>query len=380
MSRKPNTKLNENGFASIVIALILIIVLALLTVGFAQLARREQQSALDKQLASQANYAAESGINAAYRDIKNGKITPANADKINCMQPLVADTTAATHSHNVDSNNGVQYTCLLVDLQPPNLSFGGVSAGSGRHMTFGTQDSLTRLNITWGSDSGNNKYFPPGTNTKLPAWSNWHDGAGNRYPPLIEFSITPVVDPIPPYKYDLSHQSNPTQYLIDNTFNFYLYPAAGGSNSVNFDTSNQGQIVAGDCNPTAPNPSNAPASYPCQVTLNGLGGRGYLIHFVDFYDTSNIFVTGTTPSGAAQFSGEPLIDVTGKARNVLKRLQGRLLLNGGNNGPNDNAILPNGAVEAQNICKRILAAPPTTDFPAGSTYDTGTSSSCDLSN
>ncbi len=378
MSRKHNAKLNENGFASIVIALILIIVLALLTVGFAQLARREQQSALDKQLANQANYAAESGINAAYRDIKNGKITTDGAapgtfkaDNQNCMKPP-AGYTGYTANQSVDSNNGVQYTCLLVDLQPPNLAFGGVSAGSGRHMTFGTQDSLTSLNITWGSDSGNNKYFPPGTNTRLPAWSNWHDGAGNRYSPVIEFSITPVSA--------LNAQSNPTQYLIDNTFNFYLYPAAGGSNSITYDTSNQGQIVAGDCNPTAPNPSNAPASYPCQVTLNGLGGQSYLIHFVDFYDTSNIFVTGTTPSGPAQFTGEPSIDVTGKARNVLKRLQGRLLTNGGNNGPNDNAILPNGAVEAQNICKRILAAPPTTDFPAGSTYDTGTSSSCDLSN
>src|SRR5665213_2637815 len=91
--RKPNLHRNQQGFASIVIALILIIVLALLTVGFAQLARREQQTALDKQKAVQANYAAESGINAAYQDIVNNLITAnggpgqLKADDQNCMVP-----------------------------------------------------------------------------------------------------------------------------------------------------------------------------------------------------------------------------------------------------------------------------------------------------
>lgn len=371
-------KLNEKGFASIVIALVLIIVLALLTVGFAQLARREQQSALDKQLADQANYAAESGINAAYRDIKANKITADGAapgtfkaDNQNCMH-APAGYTGLTANQSVNSNNGVLYTCLLVDLQPPNLQFGNVSPGSGRHMNFGTQDSLSSLTVYWGSASGHNSNFPGSTGTNLPPWNTW---SGNHYPAVIQFSITPVGG--------LGTQPGPTQYLINNTFNVYLYPASSGGHSVAFDPNNQGQKVSGDCDPSTPNPAGAPAAadYPCKVTINGLSGQSFVIHFVDYYDTSNIYATGVTVSGApAQFSGEPLIDVTGKARNVLKRLQERLLLNGGNNGPNDNAILPNGAIEAQNICKRIQAAPPTADYAQGSTYDTGISSTCNLSN
>jgi hypothetical protein len=105
------------------------------------------------------------------------------------------------------------------------------------------------------------------------------------------------------------------------------------------------------------------------------------LHYLDFYDSSNIFVTGNVSGGGsppAKFTGEPLIDVTGKARTVLKRLQARVLVNNGNNSPNDNSILPNNALESQNLCKRIQAAPPANDYIAiGSTYD-GLSTACNL--
>src|SRR5487761_1517319 len=63
---KSNIRQSQQGFASIVIAIVLVTVLALITTGFAQLSRREQQTALDKTLTNQAYYAAESGINDVY--------------------------------------------------------------------------------------------------------------------------------------------------------------------------------------------------------------------------------------------------------------------------------------------------------------------------
>ncbi len=369
MQRPSNTKLNERGFASIVIALILIIVLALLTVGFAQLARREQQTALDKQKATQANYAAESGINNAYKDILSGSITDSNASSTQCMTGPsgAAGTTkslpvgALTANQNINSTNGVTYSCVLVELNTTNLQVDDLSPNSGRHMMFNTTDPLGSLKITWGSATGRTNFAPTlnPDNPNLPTLGSW------QYPPVVEFSITPA-NGIPAV--------NPDQYLRDHTFTFYAYPARGsGNNTVNYTPGGSAQ-VAGSCPDTG--------AYPCSVTLNNLGGQQYVIHFVDFYDTSNILITGTSTTGStSSFSGEPVIDVTGKARDVLKRLRVRLFTNGGaSNTPDDNAILPNGAVEAQNLCKRIQAAPPTADFPAGSTYDTGTSPSCDLSN
>lgn len=122
------------------------------------------------------------------------------------------------------------------------------------------------------------------------------------------------------------------------------------------------------------------------MTLTGLSGnQQYVIHTVSYYDTANVLLTGTASSGggstATSFTGEPMIDVTGKARDVLKRLRVRILINGGTNGgPDDNAVLPNSAIETQNLCKRIGAAPPTASYPQGSSYDTTTGASCGLSN
>lgn len=399
MKRKPNLRSDEKGFASIVIALVFIIVLALLTVGFAQLARREQQNALDKQLATQANYAAESGINSAFRDIENGYITadgaPKNgvntikADPSNCMKAS-QDPNASTYSaaggisHPVNSGNGVTYSCLLVDLQPPNLQFNCVSPSSGHHMNFSTQDALTSLTIYWGSCSGNNSNFPSDVSTGLQTVSTWN---GNHYPSVLQFSLTPTSN--------LSTQSNPTQYLISHTTNVYLYPAQSGNNGCSTSGAGscyQGQILSGDCNPNASRPAGEPDAkdYPCAVTITGLGNKDYVLHYLDYYDTANIWIDGKVNPASptqAQFTGEPMIDVTGKARNVLKRLQARLLYNNGtcpSGGgqqctPNDNDVLPGNSVEAQNLCKRIQAAPATNDYSSiGSTYD-GLSGFCNLS-
>ncbi len=230
-------------------------------------------------------------------------------------------------------------------------------------MLFNTTDPLETLTISWGSATGRTgsaSSLNP-DNPSLKTLGNW------SYMPLLEFSITPVSG-LP--------ASNPDQYLRDHTCTFYTYPSQGGSNSIAYnscDQKNQGKVVSGACANTG--------AYPCSVKLTNLGGQQYVIHITDFYDTSNIVVTASkVGGGGTTFTGEPVIDVTGKARDVLKRLRVRVFTNGGQSGaPDDNSILPNGAVEAQNICKRIQAAPATSDFPAGSTYD-GLDGSCNLSN
>ncbi len=112
--------------------------------------------------------------------------------------------------------------------------------------------------------------------------------------------------------------------LINNTFNAYLYPSSATSGDIDVTNANsQNQVVFdGNCNGTG--------DYPCHVTLSGLNDKTYVMHVLDYYDTSNIIVTATTQppptgtGGPATFTGEPVIDVTGKAQDVLKRLQYRV--------------------------------------------------------
>jgi Tfp pilus assembly protein PilX len=70
-----NIRHAEQGLVSIVVTMIFLIVLSLIVVGFAQVARREQRESLDRQLSSQAFYAAESGINIAKSAISDSSGT-----------------------------------------------------------------------------------------------------------------------------------------------------------------------------------------------------------------------------------------------------------------------------------------------------------------
>lgn len=355
---------DQNGFASVVIALILIVVLALMSIGFAQLARREQRTALDKQLASQAYYAAESGLNDTEKIVENALANPAtaipslvsltspaaglggNEDPKKCLeqQPSIVGLPGS----QIDNTTGVSYTCTLLNLTPPTLSYSGVSPGTGESVSFsviGGVGGLDHLTVYWGSTTGRTTYRPRGTTnfTPLGSWSS---------PAVLQFSITPLT------VYDRNS-------LMRNTFTAYLYPSQtalrpGIPGSVNYTNvgAGQGPIVAGNC--------SGSGTYPCAVTIQRLplglpAGTQYLIHFIDYYDSSNVTVDAFDTSGTQLnfVDGQAQIDVTGRAKNVLKRIQVRAPLT-------RPSTLPLYTVEGQNVCKRFDI------YPGSTTPDSAT--------
>jgi Tfp pilus assembly protein PilX len=358
-------KKNQDGFASIVIALILIIVLALLTVGFSQVARSEQQNALSKQLANQAYYAAETGINDAVTDYQDKAITISNTTNINtnnCIVPPAAGTPAALTSQNViDSQTGVAYTCIIMSLDPSSLQFSPVNKEAGVFTTFQAVDGvgapssptnsiLKDITVTWTSQDA----VAGSCNSTSPISTSaigYLKPSGWNCPAVIQFSITP--------EDSSTNSAFERQNLIGNTFTDYMYPDCTSS-----------------ANATVPYaPSNSSAGYNVQgiitsstyagsscgnsrsVTISGLPVPAtpddyyYTIHLLNYYDASNISITGTLSNGdPAWFSGSQiLIDSTGQAKDVLKRLQVRVPIN--------STSTVNYAVEGQNICKREQTMP-----------------------
>ncbi len=377
--KKKINNLDESGFASIVIALILIVILALLVVGFSQMARREQQNALDKQLAAQANDAAETGVN----DIQHIVNESLNCDPVagcptatppvpplNSLISSAVPGTGGTENPNaclntqgivglpnntIDPADGVKYSCVLLDLVPPNLVFSGVSAGANENATFKVVPAASGLGsfqVNWGS--GDSYYgMAPRASGGFPPLASWHS------PAVVEFSITPLGN--------MSRQA-----LINNTFSVFLYPSSGGGvNTVSYDTSNQGQIISGDCGGTG--------SYPCSVTINninGTPGEQFLVHMLFYYDKStNLSIsTALDTSGSTKMyfeDGQAQIDVTGVAKNAAKRIQVRVPIK-------QPSTYPAYGVIGQNICKRFDTAPITTSNPNGTNYDTSTSTACNL--
>lgn len=347
----------EEGFASIIIALTMIVVLALLVVGFAQLARREQQSALDKQLSAQAYYAAETGINDMRKlldDINNGSVAASNVQNINqnkCLTGAYIDS-----NKDISSTTGVSYTCAIVNTLPKELKYTKLLANASKFTNFqatdssGTPVSLKSLTIKWVSDSAS--ALPPSGSTLYP-FAQWTAG---HYPSLIQFALTP-------YLSTGSSRSN----LIANTATTYLYPSNTGGSVQYSDLkgAGAGTISKASCN----------GSFECTLTVSDIpaGSDNYLIQFINMYVASDVTITGkyatgpTTPDADIHFKGaQTMIDITGRARNVLKRLQVRI--------PQDSLNLPSYVLEAQNICKRVATEPNSTTYSAPSgTGDLGDS-------
>ncbi len=334
---------DQQGFVSLVIALTLVIILALLTVGFTQLSRHEQQRALDKQLSVQATYAAETGINDAIKAVNNGFTPPAGPDQ--------CTTLPAPYTQTINGSVNVSYKCLLIDKTPKSLVFNRVAANSARTITFSTSGPLTDLIVSWGSDPPGMIGFP-GSLKFLPkaAWT-----AANT-PAVLQFSVTPY-----------SSVTFDRASLIRNNFTSYLYPStlAIGPGNVYADgignNPSNGPVLSGHCPTAVPD-------YPCSVDIKGLntallgaGGSGpFMVHFLNYYSASRIEITAKNGASNLNFiNGQAIIDSTGVAQDVSKRLQVHVTIGGNVGGISGSGLsnLPTYSLEAQNICKRVATEP-----------------------
>jgi hypothetical protein len=374
MRKINNLQRDQAGFASIVIALILIIVLALITVGFAELARREQQNALDKQLSSQAYYAAESGVNdvdqAILQSIKSpsgtpttpslASLTPAPSGLLNPNQCLESQTGLDTDLSKLPSNtlgpavNGVTYSCILLNLQPPQLAKTPLSADTTWTNIFGTTGggALSALTINWGSLTNKPARTSGGFTPRNGSPTNWNS------PAVLQVSITPLGN------------LNRTA-LINNTFTTYLYPQCSGSNIATYNSQSVSQQV-----PIVNGNGTKCSSGTYSATINNLSGtvgESYVINVLDYYDDSSVSISNATDgTGPLDFTNaQALIDVTGRAKNVLRRIQVHVPLN--QPGPT-----PAYTVEGQNICKRFDTAPVIPGSNPGGTNFDGLDPSCNL--
>ena len=296
MRQKNHKQLNEQGFASIAIALVLIVVLSLLTIGFAQLARREQQSALNKQLANQAFYAAESGVNDADNAIKNGTLTTAttNVGTTNCLNLPLPGTTSA----DLNGQSGVTYSCVLVNLTPTSLQKDPPADGDWSTYFSTVGGPPASATLSWNSITSQSARQPYNNVNGFEKSVNW------TAPAVLQFSITPLND-------------FTRNGLIANTFTVYAYPSTTtpGSTPV-YSTSPdaQGKVIAGSC--TAGN------NVACHIQINGLPAASlYAIHVHDFYDGSHIVFNTHDALGNLLPLGDSQapIYVPPKARDFFKR-------------------------------------------------------------
>lgn len=333
-------RLGENGMASIIITMVTMVVISLIVLGFATISRREQTQTLDRQLSTQAFYAAESGVEDARKVIQKNLATYSSVpSKTSCTN----DTAVGLHipyptgaQTIIDAPNNVSYGCLLVDPSPPSLVFTGLDSNT-TVVPINPVSNINKIVITWeptapptgGTPVGD---CPGALANSFSLQSKWKCGYA-----LMRVDMVPTQGPVT------------RAGLQAGQATAFFEPAMSGGAPGNFAYSAnvaKPNLIKANCNS---------GSYTqCTATINALGGtNNFTLRLNSLYTPSNVTITAFNGGAQVNLSGaQALIDTTGKASDVLRRIKVRLPLKS-NDGP-----LPSFAIQSNgSLCKRFMATP-----------------------
>lgn len=310
-------KSSQSGVVSILVTMIMMLVISLIVVGVAQVTRRNTRSGLDRQLSTQAYYAAESGVNDARSYLYQNPGTSLNTT--GCTDFI---KTASLHTKSqLSVANNVSYTCLLVNTSPTELSKAPVDLGTS--VVWRLQDANNRpirsLTFNWGSAQGYNGSNKGCNNTsgQLPSAPSWNCKYGLLRIDLVQLPTSGAVNSVS----NLKGTNAKTIFVLPGTADNIPGLVYGGSTQSSY--MGTAKCVSGD---------------GCTATLHPSGGssRYYARISMVYQSAAYLSVVGkVVPGGdAISFAGaQAVIDSTGKAQDELRRIQVRVPLTGDANFP-----------------------------------------------
>jgi hypothetical protein len=298
---------SENGFVSIFSALIIMLLLALVIIGFTFTTNRSIKRTLDDQLNTQAFYAAESGVNDAIDYLAGG----GTADKNNCDSGG-----GSAFSYDIDTTLGVGYSCVLIDVDPTQQVFSPVPVqGSDKPIVANVRTTAPINSIVFSWDSTQPSLSNPrtggfaggGSRPNLPSRTTWGNSIG-----IVRVDLVPV---------GAAGQLN-RQNLVANGYTFFLYPTdTSSSGNVSPGQAQAGTTILTNCNNTG---------LRCRTTVNLAGPAlsSYRMRIQSLYNPTQISFEPLDASGTAlsMLDGQAVIDSTGRANDVFRRIQVRVPL------------------------------------------------------
>jgi hypothetical protein len=341
---------SQKGFVAIIMVMFISIMISLMTIGFARVIMKGQQRALNSQLNTQAFYAAESGINDAIQDIKDGYVPPAT--DTNCAPLNTGRVNSGNKTVVLDKAIPIAYTCQLVSSGVKDIQY---DAGSDvpRSFPIYTQQPMAGKNliVEWEQDAN---YL-----TAIPASPT---NVASSTPTVAAWGKRPAMLRVTLYYFPVATGTPITRDMFNDDANqktFYLNPASiGNDNSViSIAGTEDGKIIDANCeaSPSALRP------YSCRASLNFAG----LNHHPEVYNASfirimpmyhktavNVYVgtAGNFNESSANrltlYNAQYSIDVTGQANKLYKRLLVRI--------PFKDVTYPPTGVQSNGLCKVFL--------------------------
>lgn len=329
MSTK-NIRSNQSGMVSIMVTMIMIVVITLIVLGFAQVVHRNQREALDRQLSTQAYYAAETGVNDAYTAVFKNNYVPVPGDGQKCSGPGSFINNAGLSS-NISTDGSVAYTCLLVTSKISKI-IKAVPYGASETVPLQASAAPNTLTFTWDPGSSGPAYTSCPNNFQFTPATGANGWVQNCPYGMLRLDL-----------YNNGSGANSADAMAANTISVFFYPStANAVQGVTFGTNSSVYLVKAKCD-----------AVTCRGTISGISGLDYYARLSSIYEgLGNVQITAGNP--ATTFQGWLQIDATGKSQDELRRVQVLVPNNSATNFPD----LANAIGSGSAVCKQypILGA------------------------
>jgi Tfp pilus assembly protein PilX len=374
-------RVNEQGAVSLFVVIFAALLMTILTVSFIQLMLRDQQQATTSDLSQSAYDSAQAGVEDAKRllilnqSCKSGAassnvdcnkvyqaLTPPNgSNETNCdtlsAAGLVGETDGETkiqaNTNAGDLKLDQAYTCVKIATDTDDYK-GTLTAGQSIVVPIRGTSAFDTVELSWFSredlSNPNNvtAKTPLGGSIELPPVGSWD----KDWPSLLRAQLIQTGASFSLDQFDTSQADK------SNTNTLFLYPnnVATANNQYNFGV-----------NDLRRSPLNAPKlircetnlsqfAYSCTATLklpasiDGQTGtnRNAYLHLGALYNDSHFQIKLKQGSTPVRFdSVQPIVDSTGRANDVFRRVQARVQLS-------SDYTYPDAAIDLQgDLCKNF---------------------------
>ncbi len=338
-----NKDKNQRGVASILVVAIVILLLTIISIGFARIMSRSTNTSLNGQLGSSASYAVQSALNDTVTYLKSHPATPtASTCNSSTLQTIYT-------GGNLSGNGNTQYTCILINPKPGDLVYQNLPALGSQVIKMTTDNTVDSAMFSWQAHDTSKSSLPAAGASSLLDETTW---SSSNYAPMLRLTLYPV-----PSSGSLAGTQSGSR-------TYFLYPnsgSAGTIGSISYSATADGSLVKVNClAKTLPSSFSGTDVYTCNAIISGLssviGAGGYFyVRLTPIYVDTDLKIKAVDSTGATVhfINVQAIVDVTAKANSAAKRLQARVDTGTENISPTDNAIPENTLRSAEALCKRL---------------------------
>lgn len=236
------------------------------------------------------------------------------------------------------------YTCVTIELNTMNVE-GEIENGASKIIPLKGESAFSKVQVSWYSQEDLSSPSatidrPTQTASPLPLGAQTASGWPTTRPPVLRTQLMQVGSEFTLSDFDTTSGSNQS-----NANTLFLYPTRNGSSATTF-MGNDNRKTSSTDNPDADTANSSPLATACLPSVSGGGyacsmtltlpdpidgdasTRSAFLHLLPYYKSTHfevrLFDSADRP---VAFEGvQPLIDSTGRANDLFRRVQSRVEL------------------------------------------------------